>query len=209
MHAARSSMVFLVTLTLTGCGSSDSGSTTEPPPPTTGAIAGTVRDGGTGVPGATLSLSGGATRTTTTAANGSYGFTQLTPGAYTVALTLPAGFRLTTGEPGSRALTVVAGQTATASFAVESTTAGNLVTINIAGFTFSPATTTIARGTTVRWVNGTNTFHTVTPDGHTAWSDANLAGGATFQHTFDTAGTFNYYCTPHRAAGMTGTINVQ
>ena len=204
MHAAR--MILLMAL-VAACGSGGSDSTG--PQPTTGGIAGTVRDGSTGVANATVALSGTATRSTTTASNGSYSFSQLAPGAYTVALTLPSGFRLASGEPSSRALAVVAGQTANANFAAEAVAAGGQVTIDIVGFTFSPSTTTVARGTTVRWVNGTTTFHTVTPDGHTAWADANLAAGATFQHTFDTAGTFNYYCTPHRSAGMTGTINVQ
>jgi len=86
---------------------------------------------------------------------------------------------------------------------------GDVRVVNIAGITFSPADLTVAVGTTVRWVNGTGAVHTVTPDGHTQWNDATLQAGGQFEHTFSTAGTFAYYCTPHRSLGMTGVIRVQ
>ena len=75
--------------------------------------------------------------------------------------------------------------------------------------TFSPADVTIEPGTTVRWVNNSDLFHTVTPDGHSEWSHQDLASGATFEHTFETEGTFPYYCEPHLSQGMTGTITVE
>src|SRR5262249_44641322 len=46
-------------------------------------------------------------------------------------------------------------------------------------------------------------------------SDANCAAaplsttGATYEHTFTQAGTYPYFCTPHRSIGMTGTIVVE
>ena len=76
-------------------------------------------------------------------------------------------------------------------------------------FTFSRPNLTISAGTEVRWVNAGVMLHTVTPDGHSEWSAANLATtGATFTHTFDTPGTYEYYCEPHLGSGMTGTITV-
>ncbi|MFS8636890.1 MAG: plastocyanin/azurin family copper-binding protein [Gemmatimonadota bacterium] len=33
--------------------------------------------------------------------------------------------------------------------------------------------------------------------------------GHTFEHTFENAGDFPYYCVPHQSAGMTGRIVVQ
>ncbi len=52
-------------------------------------------------------------------------------------------------------------------------------------------------------------LHTVTPQGHTEWSAANLSSnGSTFVHTFDTPGTYAYYCQPHLGQGMTGTVTV-
>ena len=42
------------------------------------------------------------------------------------------------------------------------------------------------------------------PDG--TFDSGNMATGDTFSHTFDTAGDFPYYCTPH--PWMTGTVTV-
>lgn len=176
----------------------------------TGTITGAVRNGQAGVSGASLALTGnGVNRSAATATGGTYSFADVAPGSYTITLTVPSGFELASGESAAKAATVTAGQSATVNFAVSPVSSGNLVIVNIVGFTFSPATTNIARGTTVRWVNGTTNLHTVTPDGHSEWADTNLPAGSQFQHTFNTAGTFAYFCTPHRSLGMTGTINVQ
>jgi plastocyanin len=87
---------------------------------------------------------------------------------------------------------------------------------------FEPATVTVARGGTVTWTNSTATMHTVTddpskaankadaalPSGAQPWDSGTLNPGQTFSHTFDTPGTYKYFCTPHEAAGMVGTITV-
>ena len=87
---------------------------------------------------------------------------------------------------------------------------------------FEPATLSIQKGTTVTWRNTTGTIHTVTddlgkaankadaalPSGAQPWDSGNINPGETFQHTFDTPGTYEYFCTPHEAAGMVGTITV-
>jgi plastocyanin len=88
-----------------------------------------------------------------------------------------------------------------------------VVTVHLtAGLEFSPADVTIAPGTRVRWVNDAAVAHTVTPDNAAqagAWATTALnAQGATFEHTFNAAGTFNYHCIPH-APGMSGVIRVQ
>lgn len=76
--------------------------------------------------------------------------------------------------------------------------------------TFSPADLTIEAGTTVRWVNDAAIFHTITPDGHTEWTRQEMSSaGQTFEHTFSSEGTFPYFCEPHQAEGMTGTITVE
>lgn len=80
--------------------------------------------------------------------------------------------------------------------------------------TFSPAQVTIEPGTTVRWVNETETHHTITPEDASqagAWTDRDMTEeGEEFEHIFDEAGeTYEYFCQPHLAAGMTGTITVQ
>jgi plastocyanin len=87
---------------------------------------------------------------------------------------------------------------------------------------FEPATLTVARGATVTWRNTSATMHTVTDDPGKAvnkadaalpsdaqpWDSGNIDPGQTFQHTFDTPGTYKYFCTPHEAAGMVATITV-
>ena len=76
---------------------------------------------------------------------------------------------------------------------------------------FSPASKTIAVGTTIKWTNKDNTTHDVisgtpgNPSGLFNSGDFSMNGEFTF--TFSQAGTFPYYCSHH--AGMTGTIIVQ
>jgi plastocyanin len=83
-----------------------------------------------------------------------------------------------------------------------------LVEIDVTGGnTFNPDDVTIAPGTTVRWVL-TGGIHTVTPDGHTEWTERTLdSAGETFDHRFDETGDFPYFCELH--PGMTGTIAVE
>lgn len=86
---------------------------------------------------------------------------------------------------------------------------GEAVEIEIRNFEFSQPELRITPGTTVRWRNTTANYHTVTPDGHPAWTQWQTAGtGETFEVRFDQAGAYPYYCMPHRALGMTGTVIV-
>lgn len=84
-------------------------------------------------------------------------------------------------------------------------------TVSIQNNAFSPGTLTVPVGTTVTWTNHDGIAHTVTagtpgsPSG--AFSSGNLAGNATFSHTFSAAGSFPYFCSIH--TGMRGTITVQ
>ncbi len=77
--------------------------------------------------------------------------------------------------------------------------------VTIADFAFSPATITVAIGTTVTWTNKDTTAHTVTLDDGSATSD-DIAPGSTYQHAFTTAGTFTYHCKIHPT--MTATVTV-
>ena len=72
------------------------------------------------------------------------------------------------------------------------------------------------------WVNVGQVGHTVTddpskaankansvlPSGAQAWDSGNIAGGASFTHTFDTPGQYVYFCIPHEMLGMVGRITV-
>ncbi|WP_435127537.1 plastocyanin/azurin family copper-binding protein [Halobaculum sp. D14] len=86
-------------------------------------------------------------------------------------------------------------------------------------FVFKPGTDKplyITPGTTVKFVWESDNHNVVV---ESQPSGANWEGtpggesktyntGYTYTHTFDTLGTYQYYCSPHRAQGMTGTIEV-
>lgn len=85
-----------------------------------------------------------------------------------------------------------------------------LVEIRLTDFSFTPASVTISPGTRVRWINTTNTFHTVTPDGHAEWQSWSTSTSSdTLEHVFASEGAFAYFCQPHRSIGMTGTVTVR
>jgi amicyanin len=68
--------------------------------------------------------------------------------------------------------------------------------VTIKDFEFTPATVTIKVGGTVTWTNNGPTTHSVTADDG-SFDSGNLSQGKTFSHTFQTAGTFSYHCSPH------------
>ena len=80
------------------------------------------------------------------------------------------------------------------------------VAVTIDNFSFSPATVTVAPGTTVVWTNQDDVPHTVTSDENVFGSSA-LDTGERFEFTFKKAGTFPYYCKVHPT--MTGKVVVQ
>ncbi len=82
---------------------------------------------------------------------------------------------------------------------------GNTTTVNISGMAF-PASTTVAKGTTVTWHNGDSFAHTVTSNDGTTFNSGVVAAGASFTFVANTAGTFAYHCNIH--AGMTGSLVV-
>lgn len=75
--------------------------------------------------------------------------------------------------------------------------------IGIQDFDYRPTTLTVDVGDTVRWTNLDFTAHNVVGDGFVS---ANLANGRTFEHTFTTPGTFDYFCSIHPF--MTGAVTV-
>lgn len=79
--------------------------------------------------------------------------------------------------------------------------------IAISNFAFSPSTLTISSGDTVIWTNMDSMSHTVTSDSGSELSSSTISNGATYSHTFNTAGTYSYHCSIHTT--MKGTIIVQ
>ena len=76
---------------------------------------------------------------------------------------------------------------------------------------FSPASLTINVGDTVEWTNADTAAHTVTggspANGPSGVFDSSLVmGGASFENTFDEAGSYDYFCMVH--PWMVGNIQV-
>lgn len=97
-------------------------------------------------------------------------------------------------------------------------------------FGFDPKRLTVSAGTRVKWANDSDVGHTVTAYEDRIPSDATyfasggfnsekaarndvssgmLASGDTYEHTFETPGTYEYVCIPHESSGMTGTVVVK
>ncbi|HEV2004998.1 MAG TPA: plastocyanin/azurin family copper-binding protein [Candidatus Limnocylindrales bacterium] len=83
--------------------------------------------------------------------------------------------------------------------------AGAANAATIVDFAFQPSSQTVAKGTSVTWTNTGSRGHTVTADDASFTSDT-IAGGATFSHTFATAGTFAYHCSIHSQMKATVTV---
>lgn len=103
------------------------------------------------------------------------------------------------------------------------------------GLVYDPETITVSVGDTVTWTNTGSVGHSVTayeetiPDGaeyfasggfdsESAARDAytpgdtdsgDIPGGESWEHTFDAAGTYDYFCIPHETSGMKGTVKVE
>ena len=182
-------------------------------PPTEGQIRARVLEGGTGVSGVQVRLfeAGGTTalETMVTGTDGRALFDGLDPGDYDVAITLPAEHEPAAGDTTRKEVSVTAGTTTEVQFGIVGP-APTTVDITLSGTDFAPSDVTIAPGTTVRWIWQSGGQHTVTPDGHSEWTSATLdASGEVFEHTFDDAGDFPYFCIPHQSLGMTGIVRVQ
>lgn len=140
-----------------------------------------------------------------------------------VALTL--GLAGCTGEQGGGQPTDEGSPTATdsptqteGSMATDSPSAGMdadaTVTVGPGGsLVFDPETLEVPVGATVEFVWDSG-GHTVTvesqPDGANweATGQSTKSAGFTHTHTFDVAGQYDYYCLPHRGAGMVGSVVV-
>ena len=76
---------------------------------------------------------------------------------------------------------------------------------------FEPSTVNISAGDTVKFVNNKLAPHNAVFDGNEALSHPDLAfaPGESWEKTFSTAGSYDFYCEPHRGAGMVGTVVVK
>jgi plastocyanin len=77
--------------------------------------------------------------------------------------------------------------------------------VSISAFTFEPAAMTVNAGEEVTWVNTDGVPHTSTAALNHQWGQL-MTRGESFSYTFDTPGTYAYFCEMHPA--MVGTITV-
>jgi plastocyanin len=194
---------------LAACGGSDGGPSDPGGGNSLGSIRGNVNDNtGAPVPSATVNLTGNAqsSRSTTTGTDGAYTFPNVAVGAYTVAVTPPAGFAI--GTASTATITVTSGQQANVSaFVLNRTTTGGpltLVDVSMVNTQFSPQQVEVAVGGRVRFTNNDNIEHNATSS---SFQTGNMSAGQVREQVMPTAGTFAYSCTLH--AGMNGTITVR
>jgi len=88
------------------------------------------------------------------------------------------------------------------SIAVEPETYEN--TVNIEDFMFDPSSIEIIVGETVTWTNNDSASHQIVIDDYLTGDS--FANGESYSYTFDTEGTYVYYCGLHPS--MTGTVTV-
>lgn len=77
------------------------------------------------------------------------------------------------------------------------------------GLSFGPVAILVDPGTTVVWEwSGQGGQHNVVDQDGAFESELTGEEGHTFEHAFESEGTFKYFCNPHKAVGMKGVVAV-
>jgi len=79
--------------------------------------------------------------------------------------------------------------------------------VTIVDFSYDPAEITVPVGSTVAWTNDDVVPHTATARDREVLQSGTIAAGETYEQTFDTAGTYDYFCEFH--PNMEGTVVVE
>lgn len=83
--------------------------------------------------------------------------------------------------------------------------------VHIVNYEFYPSTLNVAKGATVTWINMDTVPHTVTSGSEAAptslFDSHEMGHMRSFSFTFDTPGTYTYFCDLH--PGMIGTVTVR
>lgn len=177
-------------------------------------IFGIVTSGGTGLTGVTMTLSGIASATAATDANGTYSFSGLTNGNYTITPSL-ATFTFSPPSSGQ----VVSGANVTAVNFTATSTQDQIVAcpssgttnVTIQDFLFSPTAVSVSVNGIVKWTNNGPSAHTVTsgttPNSDGKFNSGNLDAGTSICVQFLAVGSYPYFSTTDPS--MTGSVTVQ
>jgi amicyanin len=81
--------------------------------------------------------------------------------------------------------------------------------VTISNFAYNPSNITIKKGSTVTWTNNDSTQHDIHPDNPSDEfkQSSLLSKGDTYSVTFNTVGTFSYFCSPHDYMKGSVTVN--
>ncbi len=80
------------------------------------------------------------------------------------------------------------------------------IVANAGSNSFSPNPVEVKVGETVTWINDDSGRHTVTSKDDGVFDSGMMGKGQSFSFTFDKAGEYPYFCSPH--PGMVGTVVV-
>jgi plastocyanin len=123
---------------------------------------------------------------------------------YSRPMTAPQGMPAVVARPA--AVATNAAQPAPAPASSTSTPADETVTVRIDGMRFDPQNITVKPGTTVTWVHGSQMPHTINGNAD-GMRSGTLYNGQQFSHTFNAAGSYNYFCGLHPS--MKGSVVVE
>ena len=111
-------------------------------------------------------------------------------------------------EPGAVGAGAEAAQEATpVSAETGAEAAAESLAVEIKGFAYNPPTIDVPVGGSVTWTNQDNAPHTATGLDREALQSGAISSGESFTQTFDTAGTYEYFCEFH--PNMKGSVVVE
>ena len=127
--------------------------------------------------------------------------TTAAPGGVTTPPATTAAAVATAGTDTSIAATTTAASTTTTA-----ATASGEATVVAVDFAFSPKDLEVTTGTKVTWTNNDSATHQIVSKGDPFPGDGTIDSGESYSVTFDTPGTYDYFCGIHNS--MTGSIVV-
>ena len=93
---------------------------------------------------------------------------------------------------------------------VEQETETHVVTVDSTNLRFTPSTLTINEGDTLRFVWGGQALPHNSVEENGVFDSGDPERTVDFEHVFDydSSGTYSFFCEPHEAVGMTGSVTV-